>query len=223
LSSAPENLSLFSEGIEPGTSDPFGYEARARKDGFTLIAGLDEAGRGPLAGPVVAAAVMLPREVELPGVRDSKKMTPQARERAFDLIREESMAVSIAVVSHTYIDNHNILNAALEAMKRAVLGLTPPPAFLLVDGIHGVPMNVPQKCLKKGDQRSMSISAASVMAKVYRDRIMRRYHSLFPQYGFERNKGYGTRHHLEALRRFGPCPFHRLTFRGVCCCDQRSP
>ena len=181
-----------------------------------MIAGLDEAGRGPLAGPVVAAAVVLPRQVHLTGVRDSKKMTPRAREKAFDLIRQESTAVSIAVVSHTYIDTHNILNASLEAMKRAVLGLTPRPAFLLVDGIHPVPVDLPQRCLKKGDQRSISISAASVMAKVYRDRIMAQYHLQFPEYGFQRNKGYGTRDHLAAIRRFGPCPFHRRTFRGVC-------
>lgn len=216
LSSPPENLSLFPEGIEPGEPNPFRYEAMVRKAGYAMIAGLDEAGRGPLAGPVVAAAVILPGEVDLPGVRDSKKMTPHAREKAFELIQRDSTAVSIAVVSHTYIDTHNILNAALEAMKRAVLTLEPRPAFLLVDGIQPVPVRLPQKCLKKGDQRSMSISAASVMAKVYRDRIMRNYHRLFPQYGFEQNKGYGTRYHLDALKRFGPCPFHRLTFRGVC-------
>jgi len=216
LANPPENLSLFPGDFEPGEFDPFFYEAMARKAGYTVVAGLDEAGRGPLAGPVVAAAVILPREVVLPGVRDSKKMTAHAREKAFDLIQQESTAVSIAVVSHTYIDTHNILNAALEAMKRAALALAPRPAFLLVDGIHPVPVRLPQKCLKKGDQRSMSISAASVMAKVYRDRIMKNYHRLFPQYGFEQNKGYGTSYHLEALKRFGPCPFHRLTFRGVC-------
>lgn len=187
----------------------------AREAGYTVIAGLDEAGRGPLAGPVVAAAVVLPRQVDLTGVRDSKKMTPRAREKAFDLIRQKSTAFSIAVVSHTYIDTHNILNASLEAMKRAVLGLTARPAFLLVDGIHPVPVDLPQRCLKKGDQRSISISAASVMAKVYRDRIMVQYHLQFPEYGFQRNKGYGTREHLAAIRRFGPCPFHRRTFRGV--------
>jgi ribonuclease HII len=188
----------------------------ARKAGFTMVAGLDEAGRGPLAGPVVAAAVILPEEVDLPGVRDSKQMTPQAREKASELIKRKATAVSVAVVSHAYIDIHNILNASLEAMKRAVSALDPRPAFLLVDGIHRVPIALPQKCLKKGDQRSMSISAASVIAKVYRDEIMRNYHRRFPQYGFDRNKGYGTQYHLDALRRFGPSPFHRRTFRGVC-------
>ncbi len=212
----PENLSLFPRDAEPGECLPFLFEAMARKAGFTMVAGLDEAGRGPLAGPVVAAAVILPEEVDLPGVRDSKQMTPLAREEASELIKRKATAVSVAVVSHAYIDTHNILNASLEAMKRAVSALDPHPAFLLVDGIHRVPIALPQKCLKKGDQRSMSISAASVIAKVYRDEIMRNYHRLFPQYGFDRNKGYGTQYHLDALRRFGPSPFHRRTFRRVC-------
>jgi len=180
-----------------------------------LVAGLDEAGRGPLAGPVVAAAVILPEEVDLPGVRDSKKMSPSAREKAFKLINRKALGVRIAVISQRYIDRYNILNASLEAMKLAVQALDPQPCYLLVDGINPVPLDLPQKCLKKGDQRSMSISAASVMAKVYRDRIMKCYHSRFPQYGFDQNKGYGTRYHLEAIKRFGPCQFHRLTFRGV--------
>lgn len=210
-----ENLTLFPRETGPDESRPFLYEAIARKAGYTTVAGLDEAGRGPLAGPVVAAAVILPGEVVLPGVKDSKKMTAHAREKAFDLISREATAVSIAVVSHLYIDANNILKATLEAMKHAVLALKPRPGYLLVDGINPVPVGLPQKCLKKGDQRSMSISAASVMAKVYRDRIMANYHGLFPQYGFDHNKGYGTRYHLEAIRRFGPCPFHRLTFKGV--------
>ncbi len=216
LSSPSENLPLFPGETTPGECWPFLYEAMAREAGYTMVAGLDEAGRGPLAGPVVAAAVILPEEVELPGVRDSKKMTARAREKAFHMITRKALAVNVAVVSHAYIDTHNILNAALEAMKQAVSALEPKPAFLLVDGIHPVPLGLPQKCLKKGDQRSMSISAASVMAKVYRDRIMRNYHHLFPQYGFDQNKGYGTRYHLDALKRCGPCPVHRLTFRGVC-------
>ncbi len=185
-----------------------------------MVAGLDEAGRGPLAGPVVAAAVILPRRVELPGVRDSKKMSAGARERAFELILGRALALSIAVVPEAYIDQFNILRASLEAMKRAAQALVPQPTFLLVDGIHAVPLALPQKCLKKGDQRSLSISAASVMAKVYRDRIMKCCHLQYPQYGFDQHKGYGTRKHLEALDRFGPCPFHRVTFKGVCGLDQ---
>lgn len=202
--------------MEPAEPHPFFFETLAREDGHTLVAGLDEAGRGPLAGPVVAAAVILPKDVELPGVRDSKKMTARARETAFELINERALAVSIGVASRRYIDTFNILNASLEAMKRAVQALQPRPTFLLVDGMQAVPLPLPQRCLKKGDQRSISISAASVMAKVYRDRIMECCHKQFPRYGFDRNKGYGTRAHMEAIRRYGPCPFHRMTFRGVC-------
>ena len=192
----------------------------ARKAGYSLVAGIDEAGRGPLAGPVVAAAVILPPDAVLPGVRDSKKMTAGARESAFEMILGKARAVAIAVVSEGYIDQFNILRASLEAMKRAVRALVPQPSFLLVDGINGVPLSLPQKCLKKGDQRSLSISAASVMAKVYRDRIMKCYHLQYPCYGFDQHKGYGTKIHLEALNRFGPCPFHRMTFKGVCGHDQ---
>jgi ribonuclease HII len=186
-----------------------------RKAGYGLIAGVDEAGRGPLAGPVVAAAVIVPEGIELPGVKDSKAMTEKAREKAFSVINRKALTTSIAVVSHNYIDEFNILKASLEAMKRAVLALDPAPEYLLVDGIHAVGVSIPQKCLKKGDQISLSISAASVMAKVYRDRIMRSFHEVFPQYGFCENKGYGTRRHLMGIRRYGPCPIHRLTFRGV--------
>ena len=180
-----------------------------------MIAGVDEAGRGPLAGPVVAAAVMIPEGTSVEGVRDSKKMTAKARERAFDEILDVAIYVSIGVVSHVFIDQFNILKAALEAMKRAVLSLEPAPDYLLVDGIQRVPVSMPQMPLKKGDQISHSISAASVMAKVYRDRIMRAYHGQFPEYGFFNNKGYGTAQHLRAIKEHGPCPIHRRTFRGV--------
>jgi ribonuclease HII len=188
----------------------------ARKAGYGLIAGVDEAGRGPLAGPVVAAAVIISEGITLAGVKDSKQMTEKARERAFHMINHKAIGVSIGVVAHQFIDEHNILRASLEAMKRAVLSLDPAPEYLLVDGIHAVPVSIPQKCLKKGDQRSLSISAASVMAKVYRDRMMCSYHDAFPMYGFFRNKGYGTAEHLAALREYGPSPIHRLTFKGVC-------
>jgi ribonuclease HII len=187
----------------------------ARRNGFKRIAGVDEAGRGPLAGPVVAAAVILPEETELKGVTDSKKMTEKAREEAFYHINEGALGIGIGVVSHRYIDAFNILKAALEAMKRAVMALERKPDFVLVDGIQAVPVATPQRCIKKGDQLSLSISAASVMAKVYRDRIMRSYNERFPEYGFHRNKGYGTARHREALKRYGPSSVHRLTFRGV--------
>ncbi len=210
-----ENLHLFPESAGRLTGDPFFYEGLARSAGYQLIAGVDEAGRGPLAGPVVAGAVILPPNPELPGIRDSKMMTARARDEAFDVIRGKALATAVGVVSREYIDEFNILMASLEAMARAVKALDPRPETLLVDGIHPVPLPITQKCLKKGDQISRSISAASVIAKVYRDRIMRSYHRMYPVYGFDKNKGYGTRQHLEALKRHGPCPIHRLTFKRV--------
>ena len=212
---SPENLSLFPESVGRPAGDPFFYEGVARKAGYHLIAGVDEAGRGPLAGPVVAAAVIFPANPELPGVKDSKMMTAGARDEAFPVIHDEALATAIGVVSREYIDEFNILKASLEAMVRAVKALDPRPETLLVDGIHPVPLPITQKCLKRGDQISRTISAASVLAKVYRDRIMRSYHRMYPAYGFDKNKGYGTRQHLEALKRHGPCPVHRLTFKGV--------
>jgi len=210
------SLPLFPESHADPVDDPFFYESMAEKAGHRLIAGVDEAGRGSLAGPVVAAAVIIPGGIALEGVKDSKKMTEKAREEAFPLIDEVASALGVGVVSHRYIDESNILKASLEAMRRALLFLLPAPDFILVDGIHAVPLNLPQRCITKGDQVSMSISAASVIAKVYRDRIMRSYHSLFPEYGFLQNKGYGTSRHLAALKHLGPSPVHRLTFRGVC-------
>jgi len=187
--------------------------------GYGCVAGVDEAGRGPLAGPVVAAAVILPPGVALEGVRDSKQMRPRAREKAFEAICRSCAAASVGVVSHRYIDAHNILAAALEAMRRAVLGLGLRPDYLLVDGNQPVPLAQAQECVVKGDQKSRSVAAASVLAKVYRDRIMRAYHGMFPQYGFDRNMGYGTQEHLAALARYGATPLHRRTFKGVTGCD----
>lgn len=210
-----KNLPLFPERIEPSAPDPFFFEALARKNGYNLIAGVDEAGRGPLAGPVVAAAVILPQGIDLPGVRDSKKMAEKSRREAFSVILSAALAAGIGVVSSRYIDEFNILKAALEAMKRAILALDHEPDFLLIDGIQKVSLPTPQECLKKGDARSRTISAASVLAKVYRDRIMLAYHNMYPHYGFDRHKGYGTKRHMEALRKYGPSPVHRLTFKGV--------
>ena len=194
----------------------------ARQAGYHWIAGVDEAGRGPLAGPVVAAAAIIPEGITLTGIKDSKQMTEKAREKAFSVIHEKAVAVGIGVVSHRFIDEFNILRGSLEAMRRAVLCLDVSPEYLLVDGIHAIPVSIPQKCLKKGDQRSLSISAASIIAKVYRDRIMRSYHERFPEYGFFQNKGYGTAAHLEAIKRYGPTPIHRRTFRGVIPCFENS-
>jgi len=211
-----ENLTLFPNDLNQCPQDPFYHETRVRNSGYRLIAGVDEAGRGPLAGPVVAAAVMIPEGIRFSGVKDSKKMTARARFEAFHRIKGGALTFGIGVVPVSYIEAFNILNASLEAMLRAVQVLDPQPEMILVDGIHTVPTSIKQECLKKGDQVSRSISAASVLAKVYRDRIMAAYHNMYPEYGFDKNKGYGTRRHLEALREHGPCPVHRLTFKGVC-------
>jgi len=210
-----ENGRLFPECADTPTVGPFFYEGLARKTGYEVIAGVDEAGRGPLAGPVVAGAVIFAGSPDLPGIRDSKQMTARRREEAFAVIQREALATGIGVVSHRYIDEFNILNASLEAMLRAVEALDPRPEFLLVDGIHPVPVPIPQKCLKKGDQICRSISAASILAKVYRDRIMLACHQMYPVYDFDKNKGYGTIRHLAALKAYGPCPIHRLTFKRV--------
>ncbi|MCG6880226.1 MAG: ribonuclease HII [Deltaproteobacteria bacterium] len=210
-----ENLTLFPNDLSQCLKDPFYHETRARNSGYRLIAGVDEAGRGPLAGPVVAAAVMIPEGIRFSGIKDSKKMTARARFEAFHRIKGGALTFGIGVVPVSYIEKFNILNASLEAMLRAVQVLDPQPEMILVDGIHTVPTSIKQECLKKGDQVSRSISAASVLAKVYRDRIMAAYHHMYPEYGFDKNKGYGTRQHLEALKEHGPCPVHRLTFKGV--------
>jgi ribonuclease HII len=210
-----DNLSLFPGSVPSSDTDTLFYESLVQKAGYHWIAGVDEAGRGPLAGPVVAAAVILPEGVVLEGVRDSKEMTKEAREQAFSLIHEKALAVGVGVVSAEDIDRINILQASLQAMKQAILSLDPRPEFCLVDGIHPVPVPIPYRCLKKGDRRSHSISAASVVAKVYRDRIMCSFHEQFPAYGFSENKGYGTARHLAALREQGACPIHRMTFRRV--------
>jgi ribonuclease HII len=164
---------------------------------------------------VVAAAVILPEGVVLEGVRDSKEMTEKGREKAFSLIHGKALSVGVGVVSAEEIDRINILQASLQAMKKAVLSLDPKPDFCLVDGTHPVPVPIPYRCLKKGDRLSHSISAASVVAKVYRDRIMCSFHEKFPVYGFSENKGYGTAQHLAAIREHGACAIHRTTFRGV--------
>ena len=209
------NLSLFPKTEFVSETDVLYHESMARSSGVRFIAGVDEAGRGPLAGPVVAGAVILPEGVILEGVRDSKAMTAKAREEAFSLVNRTALSIGIGVVSAKDIDESNILKASLDAMKQAVLCLELPPDFLLVDGTCPVPLSLPQRCLVGGDRSSLSVSAASVVAKVYRDRIMRSFHSMYPQYGFVENKGYGTARHLAAIRSHGICPIHRMSFRGV--------
>ena len=191
------------------------FEGRARSRGYRAVAGIDEAGRGPLAGPVVAAAVILPEHFELSGLNDSKKLSEKERDRLFPLIRAQALAIGVGFASPAEIDAVNILQATLRGMCLAVQRLQQPADFLLIDGITPVPLPIPQQTLKQGDSRSLSIAAASVIAKVVRDRVMVGYDRQFPGYGFARHKGYGSREHLAAIARLGPSPLHRRTFGGV--------
>lgn len=204
-------LSLFDS--PPPTSLEF--EEQARQRGFQSIAGIDEAGRGPLAGPVVAAAVILPEHFSLPGLTDSKKLSERRRQSLYPEIYQQARAVGIGVASTDEIDRLNILQATLLAMSRAISRLSFSPDHLLIDGISPVPLNISQQCIKQGDSRSLSIAAASVVAKVMRDRIMLSYHRQLPAYGFSFHKGYGTLQHRDAIARFGPSFLHRKTFAGV--------
>ncbi len=205
------NLELFTHDIP----DPTMFDRRIRSAGYGLVAGVDEAGRGPLAGPVVAAAVILPEDVDLPGVDDSKKLSEARREALYPLIRERALAVGVGIGNPELIDEINILQATLAAMRQAVEALAPSPEFLLVDGISAVPLPIPQRTVKKGDSRSLSIAAASIIAKVTRDRLMVEYDRRYPGYGFASHKGYGSAEHLAAIAARGPSPIHRTTFRGV--------
>jgi ribonuclease HII len=191
------------------------FENEFRARGFARIAGVDEAGRGPLAGPVVSAAVILPDDFDAPGVNDSKKLTPRKRDRLYDQILEGATAVGVGIVDHLQIDRINILRAALRSMAQAAGKLDPAPDFLLIDGTFTAPVETPQKAIPKGDSLSISIAAASIIAKVTRDRLMADYHTRYPEYGFDRHKGYPTRAHKEAIASCGISPIHRLTFKGV--------
>ena len=195
--------------------DLFIFEREAYRRGFQLVSGIDEVGRGPLAGPVVAAAVILPRQIELPAVKDSKLLTATQREVCYKDILACTSAIGIGCIEPAEIDRVNILQATFMAMIQAVEQLQNQPDFLLIDGPYTLPLSIVQKGVPRGDRRSLSIAAASIVAKVHRDRLMCQYHALYPAYDFARNKGYGTARHLEALRCHGPCPLHRLSFRGV--------
>jgi ribonuclease HII len=194
---------------------PSALDDLLRGRGFSLLAGVDEAGRGPLAGPVVAAAVIFPGGSALRGLTDSKVLSPERREDLFPRIHEAAIAVGVGLVEADEIDRVNILRATRRAMEDAVSKLLPPPHALVIDGPQGIAQPIVQFPLVKGDARSHSVAAASVVAKVTRDRIMAEYHLHFPEYGFDRHKGYGTKEHLKALRRYGSCVIHRKTFRGV--------
>ncbi|PIP05613.1 MAG: ribonuclease HII [Syntrophobacterales bacterium CG_4_9_14_3_um_filter_49_8] len=188
------------------------FEQRAYQKGNRFIAGIDEAGRGPLAGPVVAAAVVLSPDYENPAINDSKQLSPQKRERLYEIIKHDALSIGIGVVESSVIDAVNILKATLMAMKEAVLELTIPIDYLLIDGKHRVAVNIQQETIVRGDCRSISVASASIVAKVSRDRIMEIYHRQFPQYNFLRNKGYGTEEHREAIRKYGCCKIHRRSF-----------
>ncbi len=190
-------------------------DSQLRESGYTLIAGVDEAGRGPHAGPVFSAAVILPPLNGLPDTMDSKKLSPARRETLYDEILSVAVAWHVSSIESQVIDRINILQATLKAMVQAVKNLSDIPEMILVDGSHTPFVDSHSRALKKGDGISQSIGAASVLAKVMRDRLMARYHEEYPQYGFARHKGYGTREHLEAIAKHGPCPIHRRSFAGV--------
>ncbi|CDG35456.1 Ribonuclease HII [Acetivibrio thermocellus BC1] len=188
------------------------YEKEAYQRGYKLIAGIDEAGRGPLAGPVVAAAVILPQDVFIEGLNDSKKLTENQREKLFDVINDKAIGVGIGIVDEKQIDEINILNATKKAMKLAVGNLKPVPDILFIDSLKLDDINIEQNSIVKGDAKSVSIAAASIIAKVTRDRILREMDKKYPMYGFARHKGYGTGEHIEAIKKYGICPIHRVSF-----------
>jgi ribonuclease HII len=188
------------------------YEKESREKGFKYICGVDEAGRGPLAGPVYAAAVILPDGCIIEGVNDSKKLTEKKREALFDVIKEKALAYSIASASEKEIDEINILNATYLAMQRAIEGLQIKADFALIDGNRLPKLDIPAETIVKGDAKSMSIAAASILAKVSRDRYMLEMADKYPQYQFEKHKGYGTKLHYEMLDKFGVSDIHRQTF-----------
>ena len=189
------------------------FENEARKKGFIAVCGVDEAGRGPLMGPVCAAAVILPEDVELEGVNDSKKLSEKKREALFEVIKEKAVAWSVAFASVEEIEEVNILNATYLAMNRAIEGLSVPADYALIDG-NRVPKDIKIECetVVKGDAKSLSIAAASILAKVSRDRLVLEYDKEFPEYKFADHKGYGTAAHIEAIKKYGPCKYHRASF-----------
>ena len=188
-------------------------ENRLRAEGIKLVAGIDEAGRGPLAGPVVAAAVVFERDREIIGVDDSKKITPIRRDLLFEMIVSRAATIGIGIVSSAMIDELNIYQATMKAMRLAVSDLSVQPGHLLVDGPRYHDSSIPFTAIIGGDATCFSIAAASIIAKVTRDRIMVGFDSQYPQYGFAKHKGYGTAEHFAAIRKFGPCEIHRRTFR----------
>ena len=183
------------------------------KEGYNYICGIDEAGRGPLAGPVVVAAVIMPKDSMIEGVNDSKKVSEKKREKLYELIIEEAISYSVGIVDQNEIDRINILNATKAGLTEAVRTLKVKPELILVDALTNIDTcGVPYQSIIKGDAKSYSIAAASIIAKVTRDRIMREWDKVYPQYGFEKHKGYGTAAHISAIKENGLCPLHRLSF-----------
>ena len=191
------------------------FEENWNSKGYRLIAGVDEAGRGPLAGPVVAAAVILPRDYELPYLNDSKKLTERRRENLYAMIREQAIAVCHEVIGEEVIDDINIYSATVRGMYAAIGGLAVLPDAVLVDAVSLPRLVMPHQAIVHGDALSASIAAASIIAKVERDRLMLEYDAVYPLYGFAKHKGYGTKKHFEALREFGHCPIHRRSFEPI--------
>jgi ribonuclease HII len=199
----------------PPLSAPYHFEARAWRAGFARVAGVDEAGRGPLAGPVVAASVIITPARRIKGLADSKLLAPERREELFEVIRERALAIGVGIVDHETIDRVNILEATRRAMLQALAGLTVYPELVITDFVRLANLPCPQRNLVDGDLRCASVAAASIIAKVTRDRLMVEADQQFPEYGFARHKGYATPEHLAALDRHGPCPLHRRSFSGV--------
>lgn len=193
-------------------ADLYAFERQARREGFAAVCGIDEAGRGPLAGPVFAAAVILPEHCGIEGIDDSKKLSPKKREQLFGEIESGAVAYGIGFATEQEIDRVNILQATFLAMKRAFDALAVRPDLALVDGNRMPQLGVETRTIIKGDSLSASIGAASILAKVSRDRLMLQIDGLYPQYGFARHKGYGTALHVEMLKKYGPCPVHRRSF-----------
>ena len=193
--------------------DLWAFEKKAAADGYQYVAGIDEAGRGPLAGPVVSAAVILPKSFVIGEVKDSKKLTPKKRDALYQRIHNDAVSIGVGIVDPHEIDRINILRAALLSMAIAAGHLNPGADILLIDGTFPIPSDIPQKTIAKGDSLSVSIAAASIVAKVTRDRMMARYSLDYPDFGFERHKGYPTKAHREAIKKHGACPIHRLSFK----------
>lgn len=205
--------------MNPDAPDVWRFERETTRAGFDAVAGVDEVGRGPLAGPVVSAAVILPQVFGASGnplgIADSKKVSPPKRLLLYDAIHEQAVSIGIGIVDVKEIDRRNILQAALSSMAIAVANLSPSPDFLLIDGNFSIDFPLPQKAIIKGDRLSLSIAAASIIAKVTRDQLMIHYDREYPYYGFSRHKGYPTKAHLAAVKRYGRCPIHRCSFKGV--------